>query len=88
MKYKHTDGIISNEGYDPRNRGVTFSDDPKHPLWNIIVRFDRTPPMKEVIRAPTHQTALAYARRKYPEAMNVEYVGKAVPIPGQNGVGF
>lgn len=80
--------IISNEGYNPINRGITFSDNPKHPLWKIIVRFDRTPPMKELIRAPSHQSALAYARRKYPEAANVECHGKAVPIPGQNGVGF
>lgn len=44
--------------------------------------------MKELIRAPSHQSALAYARRKYPEAKTVEYLGKAVPTPGQNGVGF
>ena len=80
--------IISNEGYSPQNRGFTFSDNPTHPLWKIIVRFERTPPMKEVIRAPSHQTALAFARRKYPEAIAVDYVGKAVLIPGQSGVGF
>ena len=44
--------------------------------------------MKELIRAPSHQAAMAYARRKYPEAKAVEYLGKAVPTPGQNGVGF
>ena len=87
MRSTRTD-IISNEGYSPRNRGITFSDNPKHPLWKIIVRFDRTPAMKELIRAPSHQSALAYARRKYPEAKTVEYLGKAVPTPGQNGVGF
>jgi|GEM_PF-3165236 len=87
MKSTRTE-IISNEGYNPINRGITFSDNPKHPLWKIIVRFDKTPPMKEVIRAPSHQTALAFARRKYPEAKAVDYVGKAVPTPGQSGVGF
>ena len=87
MKSRPTE-IISNEGYNPINRGITFSDNPKHPLWKIIVRFDRTPPMKELIRAPSHQSAVAYARRKYPEATTVEYLGKAVPTPGQKGVGF
>lgn len=60
--------IISSEGYNPINRGRTFSDDPKHPLWKIKVLFPTAKPMIEVIKAPTKQAALQYAMTKYPEA--------------------
>jgi len=79
MKSKHTNPIISNEGYNPRNRGVTFSDNPKHPLWKVKVEFPTMKPMTETIRAPTYVSALAYARRRYPEAKAWTYLGKASP---------
>jgi len=80
MKLKHTDGIISNEGFDPRNRGITFSDNPRDPLWKIKVEFPQMKPMTETIRAPTYGSALAYARRRYPDAKAVTYLGKAEPL--------
>ncbi len=84
MKLRHTDGIISNEGFDPRNRGVTFSDNPKHPLWKVKVEFPAMKPMLETIKAPTYVSALAYARRRYPDAKAVTYLGKAEPLLHHN----
>jgi len=60
--------IISAEGFNPANRGRTFSDDPKHPLWKIQVKFPTTKPMIELIKAPTKQAAIQYAKTKYPES--------------------
>ena len=60
--------IVSAEGFHPINRGRTFSDDPKHPLWKIQVKFPTTKPMLELIKAPTKATAIQYAKAKYPES--------------------
>ena len=77
---------ISQNGYSPANRGQTFSDNPRHPLWKVHVHFNAAPPMKELIKAPTHNAAMAYARRRYPEAKQIQYMGRA--IRGQMEVGF
>jgi len=53
---------------NPANRGITYSDDPKHPLWHISVKFPDARPMKELIKAPTKQAAMVYAKAKYPTA--------------------
>lgn len=60
--------IVSAEGFNPANRGRTFSDDPKHPLWKIQVKFPTTKPMLELIKAPTKAMAIQYAKTKYPES--------------------
>ena len=60
--------IVSAEGFNPINRGRTFSDDPKHPLWKIQVKFPTTKPMLELIKAPTKAMAIQYAKAKYPES--------------------
>ena len=60
--------IVSAEGFHPINRGRTFSDDPKHPLCKIQVKFPTTKPMLELIKAPTKATAIQYAKAKYPES--------------------
>jgi hypothetical protein len=60
--------IVSAEGFNPSNRGRTFSDDPKHPLWKIQVKFPTTKPMVELIKAPTKTAAIQYAKTKYPES--------------------
>ena len=60
--------IVSAEGFSPMNRGRTFSDDPKHPLWKIQVKFPTTKPMLELIKAPTKAMAIQYAKAKYPES--------------------
>jgi hypothetical protein len=54
---------------NPANRGVTYSDDPKHPLWHISVKFPDARPMKELIKAPSKQAAKSYAQLKYPTAV-------------------
>ena len=55
----------SEGGPNPANRGITYSDDPKHPLWHISVKFPDAPPMKELIKAPTKQAAMVFAQAKY-----------------------
>jgi hypothetical protein len=85
MRFSKTE-IISWEGYKPANRGQTYSDNPRHPLWKIHVHFKGMAPMKELIKAPTHNAAMAYARRRYPEALSIQYMGRK--NHGQTGVGF
>jgi hypothetical protein len=69
---------IHGKGYNPANRGRTYSDNPRHPLWKISVKFPTAKPMTETIKAPTKKAAVLYAKTKYGEEASIEFLGKAV----------
>ena len=57
--------------------GVTYSDNPKDPLWKIRVKFKAAPPLTELIKAPDMTAAKSYALAKYMEPTAVTVVGRA-----------
>jgi hypothetical protein len=76
MKSRRIDEIHG-KGFNPANRGRTFSDDPKHPLWRITVTFPMSRPLRELIKAPTARDAKEYAKTKYMDATLIEVIGRA-----------
>jgi hypothetical protein len=77
MKSRRIDEIHGN-GHNPANRGRTYSDNPRDPLWKISVKFPTAKPMMETIKAPTKKAAVLYAKTKYGEEASIEFLGKAV----------
>lgn len=69
---------IHGKGYNPANRGRTYSDNPRDPLWKISVKFTTAKPMMETIKAPTKRAAILYATTKYGGEATIEFLGKAV----------
>ena len=57
--------------------GVTFSDNPKDPLWKIHVKFRAAPPLTELIKAPNRTAARKFALAKYMEPTAVTVIGRA-----------
>ncbi len=57
--------------------GVTYSDNPKDPLWKIKVEFKAAPPLTELIKAPSKAAARSYALAKYMEPTAVTVIGRA-----------
>lgn len=57
--------------------GVTYSDNPRDPLWKIHVQFQAARPMTELIKAPNKTAAKRFAEAKYTDPVKVTVIGRA-----------
>lgn len=56
--------------------GLSRSSNPKAPLWEITVEFERTPRMKTTIRAANKAEAKKFATNRHPDAKRITIHGK------------
>ena len=56
--------------------GLSRSSNPKAPLWEITVEFERTPRMKTTILAPIKPEAKKFATNRHPDAKRITIHGK------------